>query len=401
MSRRSLTLAPSLYLLLCATASAQTTWYVDGSQAGPGTGTPGDPYATIQSALDAVTTVNGDLISVAPGVYVEQLRFQNKNVFVEGQTSPDDTILQAPAIDDSELVRFEGTLVQSTGLRNMTLYGGTAANVTGTVSPWGSGGALEYCVVRGFTLGCDNLYDLHLKNCTFTENVTALHHHGGGHGTEALTDIGSGLFWNNTQDFVGEDLFDGTLSLYFVLTGVDPLFVNSTANDYRIGNASPAIDAGSPNDVDPDGSRRDVGAFAHDPAWPIGASYCAPNDNSSGERGRLWVTGTANLGSANLLVSGDRMPANKLAVLFHGIDRALIPLADGVRCTSPPIERVFLFQTSNTGSMAYTYDAANPPVGVAPLNPGDVRNLQVWFRDPMGGPAGSNLTNAVGVHFRP
>ncbi|MEM1452988.1 MAG: hypothetical protein AAGI22_28055 [Planctomycetota bacterium] len=63
----------SLVLLLAAVfvagASAQTTWFVDASAVGPGTGTISDPYPEIQDAIGAAATVDGDTVLVRPGSY--------------------------------------------------------------------------------------------------------------------------------------------------------------------------------------------------------------------------------------------------------------------------------------------------------------------------------------------
>ena len=67
-------------LLLAAPASARD-WYVDGSAAGPGTGTRARPYRTIQSAINRARS--GDTVLVAIGTYRETITLKN-GVDVEG-----------------------------------------------------------------------------------------------------------------------------------------------------------------------------------------------------------------------------------------------------------------------------------------------------------------------------
>ena len=76
-----------LILLLCAPLTAQTTWYVDDDACpGPGTGTAGDPYCSIQTAI--VAAVNGDTVEVATGTYLEAIDFLGKAITVRSSWSP-------------------------------------------------------------------------------------------------------------------------------------------------------------------------------------------------------------------------------------------------------------------------------------------------------------------------
>ncbi|MEM8710074.1 MAG: right-handed parallel beta-helix repeat-containing protein [Planctomycetota bacterium] len=72
-------LLPSCLLVL---APAQTTWYVDAHNLGPGTGTSDDPFHTLQEAVDAPTTLSGDSIRVRDGVYRESVVIDGKEIRV-------------------------------------------------------------------------------------------------------------------------------------------------------------------------------------------------------------------------------------------------------------------------------------------------------------------------------
>lgn len=58
--------------------SLASTLYVDVGNACPGTGTLGDPYCSIQSAID--TAIMNDVIEVSPGTYIEQLDLLGKAI---------------------------------------------------------------------------------------------------------------------------------------------------------------------------------------------------------------------------------------------------------------------------------------------------------------------------------
>ena len=69
-------------LLLCVNLSGQTTLHVEAGAIGPGTGSPGDPFASIQAAI--VAAVSGDRILVGPGDYFEQdVDFLGKAIVVQ------------------------------------------------------------------------------------------------------------------------------------------------------------------------------------------------------------------------------------------------------------------------------------------------------------------------------
>lgn len=74
-------------LALAPLALPQTTWFVDDDAAGPGTGTSQDPYASIQVAIDASTTVDGDEIRVVAGVYQEELLIDGKQLRLRGDSA--------------------------------------------------------------------------------------------------------------------------------------------------------------------------------------------------------------------------------------------------------------------------------------------------------------------------
>ena len=76
-----------------------------------------------------------------------------------------------------------------------------------------------------------------------------------------------------------------------------------------------------------------------------------------------------------------------------------VPLGDGWRCVGAPIFRLGVVQTDAFGDVVLPLDWANPPfnAGLGALHPGDTGHFQLWYRDPGFGPAGTNLTDGLGV----
>lgn len=69
--RMGLRVVTALVGALSAGSLYAGVWYVDASAAAGGTGSAEAPFKTIQTAIDAGTTVAGDTILVAPGIYAE------------------------------------------------------------------------------------------------------------------------------------------------------------------------------------------------------------------------------------------------------------------------------------------------------------------------------------------
>ncbi len=121
-------LAPLFFLT--SIASAQTTWYVDAAATAPGTGTSGDPFHSLQFALDQVQVVDGDTILVADGVYAESVDFVGKGVRVAAGGAGRPRIVGAPGQDVST-VQFRSGEGSGAILEGIEVTGGIGTNVGG------------------------------------------------------------------------------------------------------------------------------------------------------------------------------------------------------------------------------------------------------------------------------
>jgi hypothetical protein len=158
---------------------------------------------------------------------------------------------------------------------------------------------------------------------------------------------------------------------------------------------------GAPLDLEHVFCSADTGAVAC-PCGNTGASGtgCA-NSTSSG--GVLSLSGTTSVSYADMILQAKQLPANVSALLFTGTTRigagAGLPFGDGLRCIGGGLRRVSLQTTSFTGHAFWELaDYANQG-----WNAGDQVLMQVWYRDPQGGPCGSNSnsTNAMALNMIP
>ncbi|MDG2142179.1 MAG: hypothetical protein P8N31_01355, partial [Planctomycetota bacterium] len=129
--------------------------------------------------------------------------------------------------------------------------------------------------------------------------------------------------------------------------------------------------------------------------------------NSATPGARMYSTGTTSVGTDDLVLVTDGLPANKPGLYYMGGAGIALPLADGIRCVGGGGIGVFRYGVQNSGPAGvFTAGpgiAANAcsifnPSGC--ITPGDTWYLQAWYRDPMGPCGGGfNFSNAVRVRF--
>jgi hypothetical protein len=134
-----LVLARALFVaaILPTVLLAQSTWYVDVQGTPPGTGTAADPYTSLQHAIAQPSTVDGDLVLVAPGLYVENLDFLGKEIVVRG-SGAGQTIVDGSSTNP--VVRFTSGEGPAAALEDLTLRRGRGENWT--PGQWRGGGVL-------------------------------------------------------------------------------------------------------------------------------------------------------------------------------------------------------------------------------------------------------------------
>lgn len=143
------------------------------------------------------------------------------------------------------------------------------------------------------------------------------------------------------------------------------------------------------------------GALGNCPCGNLGMADtgCA---NSSGLGARILVSGSNSIGTDDMLFVGDQLPAQKPAILFSGLNPANggagLLFGDGLLCTTGGIQRYGIDFSDANGGVSW-----GPGFLAGQFSPGDVRNFQVWFRDPSSGPCGTgfNTSNAAGLTFAP
>ena len=93
----------ALIVLAVSTAQAVTIHVDVANCPGPGSGTLGDPYCSIQTAID--NAVNADEVVMAPGTYFEAIDFLGRAITVRRTDPTDPATVAATIIDGPERTR--------------------------------------------------------------------------------------------------------------------------------------------------------------------------------------------------------------------------------------------------------------------------------------------------------
>jgi hypothetical protein len=303
----------TIFDVICG-AEARTHWYVNttGSDAS-GSGTLASPLSSIQTAINAATV--GDTVSVAAGTYVENINFSGKNIAVIGADSSN-TIIDGDS--SGSVVTFENGETSEALLSGFTIQNGNAQSHGGGINcASGSPMITNVSIINnssneGGGLGCHTWANPTLINVLISGNTSNMA--GGGmffsdNAGASLINVtvidnnsgneqGDGAYCQNSDLFVMNTFWDNS-SIYFSPNGesssievyysnleggldsivtnnngtvtwgdgnidVDPMFVDTTNNNYNLLADSPLIDAGHPDSTDADGTIADIGAYYYD-----------------------------------------------------------------------------------------------------------------------------------------
>ncbi len=135
--------------------------------------------------------------------------------------------------------------------------------------------------------------------------------------------------------------------------------------------------------------------------YPPPANYCDAADNSTGGPASMdWMNSTS-VAKNDFRLFAEGCPPDQFAFFYYGVDEAYAPLGDGFRCVKGPLYRFNVVQTGPTGVPTWSVDFPNPPQPSGQISSGETWYFSLWFRDPTGGPNGSNLADGLRVTFCP
>jgi predicted outer membrane repeat protein len=159
--------------LLAAAAQADTIYVDDGNCPGPGSGTEGDPYCSIQDAIDAAADT--DEIVVAPGRYFERINLAGKAITLRGSAGPAATVIDAE--NAPTVVTCDSGEGPDTVLEGFTLTDGDPCTYGGGgMTNLGSSPTVRNCIFTGNDGGGMLNYQSSptVTDCVFSGNTASL-----------------------------------------------------------------------------------------------------------------------------------------------------------------------------------------------------------------------------------
>ena len=219
----------------------------------------GQPYSTIQSAINAAGA--GDTVKVFPGTYNEVIII-NKNIVIQGSGYETTRITSAnnPTVTmgGGKLMWFSITSISGDGIH------ATAGLITNVV--------VAGCGRYGVNFLQNSTASI--KNCVITGNSShGVEGYNNGYNGTAVNCISrdNGEYSRGFDGLKGVTYCDGSVSAqsYSNTIDVDPMF--TSGSDFHIPPTSPCYETGNPADVNPDGSRSDMGYFGGSdcPTFPV------------------------------------------------------------------------------------------------------------------------------------
>ena len=206
-----------------------------------------------------------------------------------------------------------------------------------------------------------------------------------------------GDYYELASDAVGAHLawaatFNGEQDVYYTRIG------DYDCNGNAVGDATDLAN-GTSFDSNANGIPDECECFA--------SGYCTSAVNSSGEAAHISHAGSLSLIDNALTLVANGCPAGQFGLFFYGSGRDQKPLGDGTLCVDsgpPGLFRLLpAVSIDGSGNASLALDFSAPPLGsgAGMVTPFSTWNFQFWYRDPLGGPTGSNLSDGLELTFCP
>lgn len=114
----------------------------------------------------------------------------------------------------------------------------------------------------------------------------------------------------------------------------------------------------------------------------LGAPYCEPPANSTGNVSRLYMTGSTSLTRSDLAIHASGLPEDKTCIVLLGGQAGSIPVGNSLLCLGNPVQRYAVTTSNSQGRLHMDIPTDSLPNSYpGDVSAGDTRRFQVWHRD--------------------
>jgi len=106
-----------------------------------------------------------------------------------------------------------------------------------------------------------------------------------------------------------------------------------------------------------------------------------------------------SLSANNLILIAYDAPPNASALYFYGQNETQVPFGNGFRCIGNPVTRLGILQIDGLGTAFLPLDFTSG--SLTQVAPASTWSFQLWYRNPLGGGAGFNLSDGRRFLFCP
>ncbi len=130
-------------------------------------------------------------------------------------------------------------------------------------------------------------------------------------------------------------------------------------------------------------------------------TYCAVNPNSTGFPASIGFGGSLSIAANSAYLSAGNCPAHQFGVFFYGGQPSQVVFGHGFLCVTSGSSGLFRLNPPLSidagGDVRRDLDFTEPPLGAGAgmVQAGEHWYFQFWYRDPMAGGSGFNLSNGL------
>jgi len=128
-------------------------------------------------------------------------------------------------------------------------------------------------------------------------------------------------------------------------------------------------------------------------------NYCVGAPNTVGPGAVMSASGSASLALDNFVLGCSGLPPSTNGIFFFGAMQIQVPFGNGFRCVGGTIVRFGVQTTTPAGTVQRAIQQMQLPGG--PIPAGATRDFQFWYRNPLAGGAGFNLSDGLTATFCP